>query len=361
MVEDGVGAIGAIGGELLERFETLRPNRLVDFTGQASATGQLGIILSSALSRREMPDHMLLSGPPGCGKTTLAAIIANELGLPMLTTSGPAIGRASDLAALLASIGEPSVIFIDEIHALPRSAVELLYPVMEDGVLDIVTPRDGVSGEVGSVNVIRLPLPALIIVGATTIAGSLPAPLLDRFGHQVRVHLYDDLALAGIVSHSAKLMGVALDSAGGAMIASRSRGTPRVANALLRRVRDFAQASALVATGAHEYEEIGANEASRALDAFGVDKLGLDVVALSVLRALCNSFSGGPVGLTTLASAVGEAPITIESVYEPYLMRAGLISRTPRGRVATAACYEHLGIVAPVNVVGMVDGTELLF
>jgi len=337
-------------GEALERFETLRPTRLVDFTGQSAATSQLGILLSAALARRDMPDHMLLSGPPGCGKTTLATIIANELGLPMFTTSGPAIKRASDLASTLAGIAEPSVIFIDEIHALPRSAIELLYPVMEDGVLDIATPREGSNGEVGSVSVIRLPLPALVIVGATTLAGSLPAPFLDRFGHQVRVHLYDDAALTGIVMHSAALMDIELDSAGAQMIAKRSRGTPRVANALLRRVRDFAQANALASTGSHKHGAIGADEASAALDAFGVDSLGLDVVALNILRTICNSFSGGPVGLGTLASAVGEAPVTIEQVYEPYLMRAGFLMRTPKGRVATEACYRHLGIIKPATL-----------
>lgn len=333
--------------ESLERFESLRPVKLSHFAGQPNATRELGIVLASALARREMPDHMLLAGPPGCGKTTLAAIIANELNLPLLVTSGPAISRSADLAGLLAGVAEPTVVFIDEIHGLPRACVEMLYPVMEDGVLDIVTSNE--SAVEGGSQVIRLELPALVIVGATTLAGSLPGPLLQRFGHQVRVNLYDDESLSGIVARSANLMSIELGSESALTIAKRSRGTPRVANALLRRVRDYAQATSLVENASIEVGAIDKEQAVLALETFGVDSLGLDSVARSMLSSLCKAFNGGPVGLTTLAAAVGEAPVTLEQIYEPYLMRAGLIARTPRGRVATDACYTHLGLLIPAK------------
>jgi holliday junction DNA helicase RuvB len=327
-----------VSSSSVSRADTLRPARLAEFSGQPSATTELGIVLSAAKARGETCDHILLAGPPGCGKTTLAAIIATELGLPLLSTSGPAIEKPSELASLLAGIDEPAVVFIDEIHAMSRTCAELLYPAMEDGVLDITTSTG--SSDHGT-QIIRLPLPPLVFVAATTQAGSLPAPLLDRFGHHVRVHLYETEALAGIVTRSAHMLNMDLLTDVAELVASRSRGTPRVANALLRRVRDYSQAQDLAEGGALTGRPIDMTTAQAALSAFGIDTLGLDSVARAYLRVLTDNFNGGPVGLGTLAAAIGEAPVTLEQVYEPHLMRAGLVSRTPRGRTATPLSYTH--------------------
>jgi len=318
-----------------ERNEALRPETLADFTGQPDVARHLGIVLGAAAQRGELPDHMLFSGPPGLGKTTLAAIVASECQAAFMITSGPAIERPGDLAALLSGITAPTVVFIDEIHRMPRHVEEVLYPAMEDGVLDFVV------GEGQKARTVRLPLAPLCVIGATTQAGMLSAPLRDRFGFQARLRLYDQSDLARIVARSANLLGCKISDDAAVVVAGRSRGTPRIANTLLRRVRDFAQLAE---------SDITLDVANDALAAFGIDTAGLDRLGLDILRALCETFRGGPAGLTAIAAAVGEAPATVSEVYEPYLMNKGLLARTPRGRVATPEAYEHLGLQVPAHL-----------
>lgn len=315
--------------------KTLRPQSLDEFGGQPAVSRELSIILGGAAARGEQPDHILLAGPPGLGKTTLANIVSNETGLPMVTTTGPAIERPGDLVALLTSLSGPSVVFIDEIHRIPATAEEILYTAMEDGRVDIIV------GEATTAQSINLPLPPFVLVGATTQSGMLSAPLRDRFGYIARLRLYDTDALSAIVERSARLLGVGLPTDAAAIIASRARGTPRIANTMLRRVRDWADSQQL--------DGVGVGDTVAALDAFGIDAVGLDHVGRELLVALCTKFGGGPVGLSTLATSVGDTSETIERVYEPYLMHVGFLARTPRGRVATAAAWRHLGLVPPAG------------
>lgn len=316
--------------------ETLRPGKLSEFHGQEDVARRVGIILDAAKRRGELPDHLLFSGPPGLGKTTLAGIVSHELDVPLVTTSGPAIERARDLVGLLTSLNRPSVVFIDEIHRLPRNVEELLYPAMEDQVLDLTV------GEGAKSRVVRLPLSPFVLVGATTQAGMVAAPLRDRFGYVARLRLYDEPALIVIVERAASVLSVTLDDDAASAIALRSRGTPRIANSLLRRVRDWAT-SKDIATISH-------SKANEALEDFGIDALGLDHVDRELLSALCRNFGGGPVGLSTLAAAIGESSQTLDEVYEPYLMARGLLGRTPRGRIATPMAYQHLGLPVPAAV-----------
>jgi holliday junction DNA helicase ruvB len=315
----------------------LRPRHLEDFVGQDVVRGQLSVVLRAATSRGSSPDHVLLSGPPGLGKTTLAMIIANELGGSLRLTSGPAVQHAGDLAAILSALEEGDVLFIDEIHRLARTAEEMLYLAMEDYRVDVVV------GKGPGATSIPLSLPPFTVVGATTRAGLLPAPLRDRFGFTGHLDYYSARELAQIVTRSAGLLGLEIEAQAAHELASRSRGTPRIANRLLRRVQDWAQVH-----GTPGVADLASTQA--ALKVFEVDAMGLDRLDRSVLTALCTRFGGGPVGLTTLAVSVGEEAETVETVAEPYLVREGLMVRTPRGRAATAAAYTHLGLELPEHM-----------
>jgi len=309
---------------------SLRPKRLEEYIGQDKVKDNLSIYIKAAAMRHEALDHVLLYGPPGLGKTTLSGIIANELGVNFRVTSGPAIEKAGDLAAILSSLAEGDVLFIDEIHRLPRAVEEILYPAMEDFSLDIII------GKGPAAQSIRLNLPHFTLVGATTRSGQLTAPLRDRFGVLLRLELYTPEQLAQIVTRSAGILGIEIDKDGALEIASRSRGTPRIANRLLKRVRDIAQI---------EYDGVITEQvAMKALERFEIDHLGLDEFDRIMLRTIINNYGGGPVGLETLAAAVGEESVTIEDVYEPYLMQIGFLMRTSRGRMVTDAAYQHLGI-----------------
>ena len=311
----------------------LRPRTLREYVGQEKVKENLSVFIDAAKLRREALDHVLLYGPPGLGKTTLAAIIANELGVNFRITSGPALERPGDLAALLTNLDEGDVLFIDEIHRLPRTVEEILYPAMEDYSIDIM------QGKGQGAASIHLPLPHFTLIGATTRAGQLSAPLRDRFGVIARLEMYTPDELSHIVSRSARILDVECDPDGAFEIATRSRGTPRLANRLLKRVRDFA---AVLNDGI-----IDRKTADEALNRMEVDALGLDLVDRRILEAMIRHYNGGPVGLDTLAAVTGEEAITIEDVYEPYLMQLGFINRTPRGRVVLPAAYAHLGIQNP--------------
>ena len=316
-----------------ELDRSLRPRRLCDFVGQEALREQLAVAIAAAGGRGEALDHLLLAGPPGLGKTSLAQIVAAELGVPFVQTAGPALERKGDVAAFLTALEPDSVFFVDEIHRLPRALEETFYPAMEDRRLPITV------GQGAGARVVTLELPPFTLIGATTRAGLLTTPLRDRFGIQARLETYSAKELATIVARSAGILQIGLDAEGARTIASRSRGTPRVANRLLKRVRDFAEVRmAGVVT---------AEAAEAALQMLEVDERGLDRLDREILRAICVQFQGGPVGLSTLAVAVGEEQDTIEDVYEPYLLKEGLIKRTPRGRMATAEAFAHLRLDPP--------------
>ena len=327
-----------------ENEGSLRPKTLREYIGQEKAKGNLEVFIQAAKMRGEPLDHVLLHGPPGLGKTTLSGIIANEMGVNIRITSGPAIEKPGDLAALLTNLAENDILFVDEIHRLNRSVEEILYPAMEDFAIDIII------GKGPSANSIRLDLPRFTLIGATTRAGQLSAPLRDRFGVTLRLELYTPEELAQIVTRSAGLLDVPIESDGAMEIARRSRGTPRIANRMLRRVRDFAQVKA--------GGVITRPVADQALTALEVDHLGLDAVDRRMLASIIEHYGGGPVGLETLAATINEEAITLEDVYEPYLMQLGFLTRTPRGRCVTEKAYRHLGL--PVAGAAAVDQLDQL-
>ncbi|MEE9205355.1 MAG: Holliday junction branch migration DNA helicase RuvB [Acidimicrobiia bacterium] len=314
----------------------LRPQALTEFIGQIELKERLSILVEAARGRHEPVDHVLFSGPPGLGKTTLAAILAREMGAQLRMTSGPALERAGDLAAILSNVESGDVMFIDEIHRLPRAVEEILYTAMEDFQLDIVV------GKGAGASSIRLELPPFSLVGATTRVGRVSPPLRDRFGYVARIDFYRPEELDEIVRRSAGLMGIEVEPAGAAIIAERSRGTPRIANRLLRRVRDFADV--------RRDGVVDRETAEQALQVFEVDEAGLDRVDRAILESMIHKFAGGPVGLSTLAIAVSEEQQTVEDAYEPFLIQTGFLQRTPRGRVATALAYRHLGLDVPAAI-----------
>jgi len=326
-----------------ELDRSLRPRQLEEFVGQAAVKDQLAVFIEAARAREEALDHVLLSGPPGLGKTSLAQIVAAELGVGFVSTAGPALERKGDVASYLTALEPRCVFFVDEIHRLPRALEETFYPAMEDGRLPITV------GQGAGARVVTLDLPPFTLIGATTRAGLLTTPLRDRFGISHHLELYEPADLGQIVRRSARILETEIDEQGAETIAGRSRGTPRVANRLLKRVRDFAE----VRGGGR----IDAAVADEALDLLGVDEAGLDRLDREILRAICQKFGGGPVGLSTLAVAVGEEADTIEDVYEPYLLQQGLLMRTPRGRTATPGAWRHLGLEPPRAA----PGTAALF
>jgi Holliday junction DNA helicase RuvB len=333
--EEGLDRTVAAAADPVEAAEeiTLRPRHLAEFVGQAQLKEHLDIMLEAARRRSQPADHLLFAGPPGLGKTSLAGIVANEMAAGFRITSGPALVRAGDLAAILTNLTEGDVLFVDEIHRLGRAVEEILYPAMEDFQLDIVL------GKGPSARTIRLDLPRFTLVGATTRTGLITGPLRDRFGFVARLDYYSPADLDAIIRRSATILDVRLDAGGAVEIARRSRGTPRIANRLLKRVRDFAEVRG--------DGSIDVGVARRGLELFGVDELGLDKVDRAILTALCSRFGGGPVGLSTLAVSVGEETETVEDVYEPFLLQLGLLMRTPRGRVAMPSAWQHLGLEPP--------------
>lgn len=333
---DGLDAVLAEATPDDRAFDAaLRPRTLEELVGQERVREQLSLVLEAAQGRGRTPDHVLLSGPPGLGKTTIAMIIAHQLGAHLRLTSGPAIQHAGDLAAILSGVDEGDVLFIDEIHRMSRPAEELLYMAMEDFRVDVIV------GKGPGATAIPLEIPPFTVVGATTRAGLLPGPLRDRFGFTAQLDYYESAELKRIVERSARLLDLTISDDGSHEIASRSRGTPRIANRLLRRVRDYAQVRA--------DGTVGHGEARSALALYEVDDLGLDRLDRAVLQALCASFGGGPVGISTLAVAVGEERETVEELAEPFLVRLGFLARTPRGRIATPAAWRHLGLAAPAG------------